>query len=468
MTADEHVSNICVSTNCNSVNVNNVKSSVASSTFAVKPVTNSVKFNDIVNAPNVAEPLCSDIYSSNKSKNEPVYSNLKESFSSEFKGPYRSDSVFAQSAPRAVPCADLPYLGTQHYPRPNIYPPGFAPHNYPTYDELFLPPPEFKRFNGNPLAYRAFISNFETHVEPRLNDQRMLFCLLLQHCESNVRDKIEHFSGRGSMAYTLAKERPYQEYGRPCIIADICEQTLLQAPQVKANNPAALKSYSELLERMHGTLANVCEMGSLNSLDSMTKLVNKLPFDMRRRWVRESVMVEEHSGHVAKFSHLVKFVNRECQELNSLFGRRIFSVNSDSTNSNKPTRSTKALYNFSVDTNTEESAKGFVVGLCWYCDDTSHVIHDCPKFKELTFKERSKFVRTSRMCYKCFSKKHKTNDCKRTNMCKVKDSKGTFHHTLLHNYHSPRGISQASDNYKPLGNTIQLKDGESDSGTGGT
>ena len=248
-----------------SVNVNNVKFSIASGTFSVKPVTNSVKFNDIVNAPNVTEPLCSNIYSSNKSKNEPVYSNLKESLSSEFQGPYRSGSVFAQSAPRAVPCVDLPYLGTQYYPRPNICSPGFAPLNYPTYDELFLPRPEFRRFNGNTLAYRAFIYNFKTHVEPRLNDQRMLFCLLLQHCESNVKDKIEHFSERGSMAYTLAKEKLYQEYGRPCIIADICEQTLLQAPQVKVNNPAAQKSCSELLERMHGTLANVCEMESLNT-----------------------------------------------------------------------------------------------------------------------------------------------------------------------------------------------------------
>ena len=123
-----------------------------------------------------------------------------------------------------------------------------------------MPRPESKRFNGSPLAYRAFISNFETHVEPQLNDQRMLFCLLLQHYESNVRDKIEYFSERGSMAYTLAKGRLYQEYGRPCIVADICEQTLLQAPQVKANNPTALKSYSELLERMHGILTNVCKM----------------------------------------------------------------------------------------------------------------------------------------------------------------------------------------------------------------
>ena len=60
VTADEPVSNIC-----NSVNVNNVKSSFASSTCAVKLVIKSVKFNDIVDIPNVAEPLCSKIYLSN-------------------------------------------------------------------------------------------------------------------------------------------------------------------------------------------------------------------------------------------------------------------------------------------------------------------------------------------------------------------------------------------------------------------
>ena len=113
-------------------------------------------------------------------------------------------------------------------------------------------------------------------------------------------------------------------------------------------------------------------------------------------------------------------MNRNGEELKSLFGRRIFSVNSDSTSSNKPSRSTKALYIFSVGTNTEENSQGFVVGHCWYCDDTSHVIHDCPKLKELNFKKRSKFIRTNQRCKKCFCKKHKTKNCKRSNICNVK------------------------------------------------
>ena len=81
VTAGEPVSDICVSTICNSsVNVNNAKPSFASSTFAVKSVINSAKFNDVVNVPKVVKPLYSNSYSSNNSKNKSFYSNFRESF----------------------------------------------------------------------------------------------------------------------------------------------------------------------------------------------------------------------------------------------------------------------------------------------------------------------------------------------------------------------------------------------------
>ena len=93
-------------------------------------------------------------------------------------------------------------------------PPGFTPLTYaqpsnslynqyarqPSYDELFLPRPEFKRFNGNPLEFNSFLINFETYVELRVHDQKMLFCLLLQHCEASVKERIEYFSEKGNSA----------------------------------------------------------------------------------------------------------------------------------------------------------------------------------------------------------------------------------------------------------------------------
>ena len=71
VTAGEPLSNTCVSTTCNGVNVNNVKPSVEPTTFVVKPVINSINFNGVVNVSSITESLYSKTYPSNDSKNEP-------------------------------------------------------------------------------------------------------------------------------------------------------------------------------------------------------------------------------------------------------------------------------------------------------------------------------------------------------------------------------------------------------------
>ena len=143
-------------------------------------------------------------------------------------------------------------------------PPGFTPLSYPAYDELFLPRPEFKKFIGNPLEFKSCITNFETHVEPQVQNKKMLFCLLLQHFADKVKLKIEYLGERGKVAYELAENKLKREFGRPCIIADLCKQQLRDASQVKANHLDSLKSFSELLETTNITLQNLQEQGSLN------------------------------------------------------------------------------------------------------------------------------------------------------------------------------------------------------------
>ena len=128
------------------------------------------------------------------------------------------------------------------------------------------------------------------------------------------------------------------EFGRPCVIADICEQQLRDASQVKSNDTTSLKSFSELLEKTFTTLQNLNELSSVNSLDAISKLVSKLPFDMRKRWVRESVTIEK-GDRVAKFGDFVKFVTRESDEQGSLYGRRVFAAKPE----HKPTGYVKGL-----------------------------------------------------------------------------------------------------------------------------
>ena len=80
----------------------------------------------------------------------------------------------------------------------------------------------------------------------------------------------------------MALERLEMEYGQPCIIVDAYEQRLKQTDAVKSNDPDSLKRFSELLEKTLIVLEDIQFYGSINSLDTMTYLVNKLPFDMRK------------------------------------------------------------------------------------------------------------------------------------------------------------------------------------------
>ena len=81
-------------------------------------------------------------------------------------------------------------------------------------------------------------------------------------------------------------------------------------------------------------MQNLKELGNVNSFDFMTKLINKLRFDMHKSWIWESVMIEEKGGHEANFNDFVDHVTRESEEQSSLFGRRVFVSKPESKPSN--------------------------------------------------------------------------------------------------------------------------------------
>ena len=214
--------------------------------------------------------------------------------------------------------ADLPIYS---HVSPLLYP-GVYNQNSVNYDSLFLPRPEFPKFSGDPLEYKAFMNNFETHIEPRVRDEKTLICLLLQHCSKDVKDRIEHFATSEVQPYTVAKQRLNKEYGSPWVISDACEQRLKKFPSVRSGDGKQLRRFAELLEKTGVIVKDIRQYTSLDSLDMLTELVNKLPYDLKKRWVSKSVQIQNYLGHLANFLHFVDFVRKESDEVNSLFGLR--------------------------------------------------------------------------------------------------------------------------------------------------
>ena len=323
----------------------------------------------------------------------------------------------------------------------HIYPPAETYFRQPfLVEDWFLPRPEFPKFDGDPLKFRTFMNNFERHVETKVGSSKLRLCYLIQHCEPKIQDKIQHFSNKGEDGYFLAKSKLHKEYGWPCVIADVCEKQFKNATPVKSNDLEALKRFAESLEKSLIILDEINCLGSLNSIDTMTLLVNKLPFDLRRSWVKESVAIENRTGRVADFRCLVNFVTSKSDELNSLFGSRIHGTKPNlqtykgSAKTPGASGNTKGkAISFNVKTSklsqVESKDEGFA---CFFCKSKSHKLVNCQKFQKASFTERSSFIKTNKFCYKCLSSKHRTPNCTRRNTCTVNGCTGTFHHTLLH------------------------------------
>ena len=85
-------------------------------------------------------------------------------------------------------------------------------------------------------------------------------------------------------------------------------------PQIKNSDPAGIKYFCDLLERTQVMMQGFQLFGNLNSLDTMTKLIMKLPFDLRRKWIKQSVFIKNQTGRVAQFNDFVDFVKARSEE----------------------------------------------------------------------------------------------------------------------------------------------------------
>ena len=389
--------------------------------------------------------------------NAPAYGNSQAIYThagSSFQAPASNPSSGAFQPFNEHVYAPAPYYVSNHGTnapfagRYSSYTPGCS---YLKYDSMFLPRPEFPKYSGDPLEFKAFMNNFETHIEPRIYDQKALFCLLVQHCVDAVKKRIQHFAGKGDQSYRLAKERLQKEYGSPWVVANECEQRLKKFPFIKSGNAKELKRFAELLESSLVTLGDIGHYGSLDSLDSLTSLVNKLPYELRRRWVVKSVAIENSTNSLAKFADLVQFVQVMSDEANSLFGLRSLTTKPVAGAANKPTSKVKAsTFNVSSAgsiTKKADQPSKLKVGVCWYCTESSHKLAECKKFLSITVKERYNFVKSNKLCHKCLSSKHRTPDCTKSDVCEVKGCSGKFHHTILHysNEENKRKPSSSQD-----------------------
>jgi len=176
-----------------------------------------------------------------------------------------------------------------------------------------LPKPELLKFDGNPMRYPLFISNFEAHIASKLvaQDNALKLQYLIQHCQREAKQPIEFCTILSAEAgYKRARELLHANYGKPRIIARAHIGRLCNGAKIKPTDWKNLVKLSHDLEEWDVTLNHLGYYANLNNFDNLTKIVELLPFELQRRWLRYATAIEE-DGLEAPFSDLERFVKDE-------------------------------------------------------------------------------------------------------------------------------------------------------------
>ena len=265
------------------------------------------------------------------------------------------------------------------------------------------PPVVIPKFNGDSMEYWLLVRQFEAHVLGKVEDYE-LFPLLHQYCESHVQSKFSYVSNQSPLiAFQKAWDILFDEYGHPYEIARCCKERLKSVHKILDDDKNKLKSLSQLLEKCCVSLKNIEQVSSLDSMHVIMGVVNKL--------VRERSFLIRPNLFQKKVELLILFlVEKRFKLITNLAAEaRMF------------------LQRQKMQKNASSVAKS----RCFYCDKV-HKLIDCDNFKNLTNKEKHKFVKAKGLCFKCLSRNHFARYCKSSCKCLITGCKGTFHHTLLH------------------------------------
>ncbi len=288
-----------------------------------------------------------------------------------------------------------------------------------------LPKIDLIKFDGDPLEFSEFVTNFKDNIESQVHDDSQRLTRLLAQCSGKAKEAIRScVSLPVGTRYDAAWKTLKQNFGQPYMVAEAHIKRLRQK-QLKKADALSLMEFSRCLVDAQRTLTNLGPsfMNRLNHEDLIIALMNKLPDDnMKRRWANKAGDLIKQNYEV-KYTDFSKFVQSTAERLNNRFAEELKCVKQEK-------QGHKRVNAYAIHRRGDPTLpprKNFECSLC----SGTHGVWRCPIFKAATLTEKQSIVKQQRLCRRCLDKGHFAASCKRKFLC-IKKGCGKEHHWLLH------------------------------------
>ena len=281
-----------------------------------------------------------------------------------------------------------------------------------------LPKNELAIFDGDSLEYWNFIKSFETSIvsiNAASESEKLMY--LLQYPSGVAKDRIKCCLYKDpSLGYQrrLLEER----FGHPFRIASQYATKLTEGPPLK---PSDRTAFADQFKDCENTLESVSYLDEINSADNLRKIVQRLPFHLRTKFVEVADQIQE-AGQRTNISHIAEFVKIKARAANNpVFGCVIDDARGRSDSQRrkpKPKRATlpdergNAFSTQEIDFREgqlsspgHKEAPSTRYAVCPVCN-AAHPLAKCKIFIEKNFEERLQVMRKAQLCHNCFKDGH--------------------------------------------------------------
>ncbi|XP_051162195.1 uncharacterized protein LOC127282137 [Leptopilina boulardi] len=289
---------------------------------------------------------------------------------------------------------------------------------------------DYKDWLGFKDAFKAIIH--EDASIPKIQKLRYLRAYVKDNA-AKVIDNLSTSDNNYNVAWDLLNER----YNNERIIIQNHMQSIFELPNANRDSSFNLRNLVDSMLR-HVRALNVLGQPT-DSWDTplICLITGKLDRDTRTEWEKSVT-----GSAMPTFECFSKFLKTRCEILET--------IKSDSNNQIEPLKST-AGGGSHTHTNRRNLSKAFVNTQgpisCPMCSE-NHYIQNCQQFTKLSTDERVQIVKKKGLCFNCFRRNHRINECRCSN-CTIC---GRKHHTLLHAERDKEKIqnSDSSSNVKNM------------------
>ncbi|XP_076658358.1 uncharacterized protein LOC143362242 [Halictus rubicundus] len=302
-----------------------------------------------------------------------------------------------------------------------------------------LPKIEIRPFDGNPIEWHSFHDTFQSLVH---NDTQIpavqKFYLLKNSLRGSVATIIDSLNA-SEENYLVAWEMLKQRCDKPRQIIQTHIKLLLELPEINKDSPLGLRTLKEsALRHVNALKALRVPVDTWDAI--LTYLViQKLDKATRRAWERTL-----ENAQMPTFSELISFLNKQVR------GEEVDECSIIKQRYNNPVIADRNIHRIgkSWGPRGQTYLSAQKRQECAFCQ-SDHVIYTCPKFMQLSPRERSNAAKDRRLRINCLRNNHNTSKCLASG-CKKCNRK---HSTLLHFEDSTRSYSsvdQPSSGNKPI------------------